>query len=353
MTQKLDELRQEVDQVNLELLRLLNRRASLAKMISEYKDGLGLNYFDPEREREMFEALYRHNEGPLPNYLVSEIFNAIFSFSLKFMGITREQKLLVSSKHDHGFLKIQEIFNLAPGEIAIVAGPCAVEKIEYLETVGFLLKEYGIKFLRAGAFKPRTSPYEFQGLKEEGLKMLKEVGKKFGLFTVTEVVDTRYVEMVAEYVDVIQVGARNMQNFELLKEVGQSNRPVLLKRGLNATIHELMLSAEYIGLQGNRKLILCERGIRTYETKTRNTLDISCVPIIKKETNLPILIDLSHSLGRKDIVNPVAKAALAVGADGIMVEVHPFPELALSDSKQQLNPKEFEELLGAINWVKA
>lgn len=348
MSNHIQSLRKEIDKVNLELLNLLSYRTTLIKEIGELKDQVGDDYFDPEREREMLEELIKKNEGPLCNELVKDIFGSIFGASLKYMGINREKKLLISSQNSEGFMGIREIFNLKPEHPIIIAGPCAIEKTEYLEIIAKLLNKHNIKFLRGGAFKPRTSPYEFQGLKEEGLKILNEVGRKYDLYTVTEVVDTRDVEIVSKYVDVIQIGARNMQNFELLKEVGMTQKPVLLKRGISATIQEFMFAAEYIGLQGNRKIMLCERGIRTYETKTRNTLDISSVPIIKKDTSLPILIDLSHSLGRKDIVNSIARAALAVGADGIMIEVHPYPEVALSDSKQQLNPKEFEQLLDFI-----
>lgn len=345
---ELDCLRQQINEVNLELLQLVNSRIALIKKISDLKDKAGLDYFDPQREQQMLGELFNHNSGPLPNTLIKEIFTTIFAVSLQYMGIKKERQLLIGSQGDSGFLSIPQMFDLDFTEPIFIAGPCAVEKSEYLEQVALVLKQRGIKFLRAGAFKPRTSPYEFQGLREEGLKILREIGRKYNLITVTEVVDTRDVEVICEYVDVLQIGARNMQNFELLKEVGQTKRPVLLKRGICATIQELMYSAEYIGLQGNRQIILCERGIRTYETKTRNTMDISSIPILKKETSLPIIVDLSHSLGRKDIVNPIARAALAVGADGVMVEVHPRPELALSDSKQQLNLEEFSDLLQAV-----
>jgi 3-deoxy-7-phosphoheptulonate synthase/chorismate mutase len=348
MPRDLESLRREVDKTNQEILRLINLRTALVKEISDLKDETGEEYFDPVREEAMFEDLFQHNQGPLPNELLKEVFTTIFASALKFMGIKRERKLLISSAHDQGFLKIPQIFNLPEEQPVIIAGPCAVEKMEYLESIAAFLSSKGIKFLRGGAYKPRTSPYDFQGLGEAGLKILQEVGRKYGMFTVTEVVDTRDVELVAQYVDVLQVGARNMQNFELLKEVGGTNHPILLKRGMMSTMQEFILAAEYVGLRGNRKIMLCERGIRTFETKTRNTLDISSIPIIKKETSLPILVDLSHSLGRKDIIKPIAKAALAAGADGIIMEVHPHPEFALSDAKQQLNPAEFEELLKCI-----
>lgn len=348
MGKGLAELRREIDRTNLEILRLLNLRTSLVKEISDLKDQSGIGYFDPVREAEMLETVFRANKGPLPNEMVKEIFTAIFSSALQYMGIKREKKLLIAAGQNNGFQSIHQMFNLPPGEPVIMAGPCAVEKVEHLEKIGALLQALGIRFLRAGAFKPRTSPYDFQGLREEGLKILHETGKKYGLITVTEVMDTRDVEKVAAYADILQIGARNMQNFELLKEVGNTDLPVLLKRGLSATIQEFMFAAEYIGVRGNRRLILCERGIRTFEVKTRNTLDLSSIPIIKKETSLPVIVDLSHSLGRKDIITPMALAALAAGADGLMVEVHPRPELALSDAKQQLNPEEFQELLNAL-----
>lgn len=348
MSHQLAAIRKEIDNTNLKVLELLNHRLTLVEQISRYKDEKDIVYFDPMREQEMLELLFKNNTGPLPDALIKEIFAAVFSASLKYMGLTKEQKLLISSGANTGFLQIHEIFNIPSNEPMVIAGPCAVENMGYVEEVAVLLKKNGVKFLRGGAFKPRTSPYDFQGLKEDGLKILHEVGKSYGLITVSEIVDTRDLDIVSKYIDVLQIGARNMYNYELLKEVGQSKLPVLLKRGLSSTIQELMFAAEYIGLQGNRRIILCERGIRTFETKTRNTMDISSVAIIKKETCLPVIVDLSHSLGRKDIINPIAKAALAVGADGIMVEVHPYPELALSDSKQQLNSEEFTSLMNVV-----
>lgn len=347
---RIDDLRNKIDSINLEILRLLNHRTSLIKEISELKDKDGIEYFDPQREEEMMEKIIKNNQGPLYNELVKDVFASIFKASLRYMGIKRERKLLISSQCNEGFMSIKDMFDLPSKSPVIIAGPCAIEKVDYLESIAKQLRKNNIKFLRGGAFKPRTSPYDFQGLKEEGLKIIMEIGKKYDLFTITEVVDTRDVEMVSQYVDIIQIGARNMHNFELLKEAGLTHKSVLLKRGISATIQEFMFAAEYIGLQGNRKIMLCERGIRTYETKTRNTLDIASVPIIKKETSLPILVDLSHSLGRKDIVSSIAKAALASGADGIMIEVHPYPEVALSDSKQQLNSREFDELLDSIKY---
>jgi len=230
----------------------------------------------------------------------------------------------------------------------VIAGPCAVESREQIDTVGAILKENGVRLLRGGIFKPRTSPYTFQGLGVQGLELMKNIGEKHNLVTVSEIADTKHIELFEEHIDVFQIGSRNMANYELLKAVGKTDKPILLKRGMSATIKEFVLAAEYIALQGNRKIILCERGIRTFENETRNTLDISCIPILKQETNLPVIVDLSHSLGRKDIINSIAKAAKAVGADGIMVEVHPEPGKALSDKEQQLNLVEFASMMNSL-----
>ncbi len=230
-------------------------------------------------------------------------------------------------------------------KIMVMAGPCAVESREMLMTIGKEVKASGANFLRGGAFKPRTSPYSFQGLGEEGLKYLREVGDELELLVVTEVMDTRSVELVARYADMLQIGARNMQNFDLLKEAGISKKPVLLKRGLSATISELLLSAEYLLSKGNFKVVLCERGIRTFETATRNTIDINAIPVIKQETHLPVIIDPSHGTGKWEYVAPIARAAIAAGADGLMIEVHHNPEEARSDGPQSLLPKKFRQLM--------
>lgn len=245
---------------------------------------------------------------------------------------------------------LSEMFSLHE-KVNIIAGPCSVENVDQLEEIAKTLKKFNVKFFRGGAFKPRTSPYDFQGLGLLGLEMLKKIKEKYGFFIVSEVMDPRYVEESMKYIDIIQIGSRNMQNFSLLKEVGKTNSPVLLKRGMMATLNEYLLAAEYILKEGNRNIILCERGIRTFEDSTRNTLDISSIAIIKRYTSLPIIVDLSHSLGRKDIIIPIAKAVLALDVDGIMVEVHNNPESALSDSKQQLNFEEFENLVENIDRI--
>jgi 3-deoxy-7-phosphoheptulonate synthase len=230
-----------------------------------------------------------------------------------------------------------------PNNFSIIAGPCAIESYEQLEHIAESLLELGLIFFRGGAFKPRTSPYSFQGIGHEGLKMLGAIRNKYNLRIVSEIMDVRDIELGLQYIDLIQIGSRNMHNTPLLKELGKTNHPVLLKRGWMATLEEFLMAVEYIRSEGNNNIAVCERGIRTFETSTRNTLDISSVAIIKKETNLPIIIDLSHSLGRKDIMLPVAKAVYALGADGIMIEVHNNPQKALSDSSQQLSIDEFSQ----------
>ena len=235
------------------------------------------------------------------------------------------------------------------GNLAIMAGPCAVESYEQLIEAAECVKKCGANFLRGGAFKPRTSPYDFQGLADEGLKLLRKAADETDLKVVTEIVDKDDIDKIGEYADVFQVGARNMQNFELLKALGKIKKPVLLKRGLSATISEWLNAAEYIVAGGNSNVILCERGIRTYETFTRNTLDISAVVAVKELSHLPIIVDPSHGTGRWQMVAPMARAAVAAGADGLIVEVHPHPERALSDGDQSLKPKNFAKLMEEIN----
>ncbi len=230
-------------------------------------------------------------------------------------------------------------------KIQVIAGPCAVENKTMIISIAEKVKDAGASFLRGGAFKPRTSPYSFQGLGEEGLQYLAEARKKTGLPIVTELMDPRDISVILEYADVIQIGARNMQNFRLLLEIGTCDKPVLLKRGLSATIKEWLMAAEYIMSRGNQNVILCERGIRTFETATRNTLDISAVPILKQLTHLPVVVDPSHGVGKWDLVAPMSKAAIAAGADGLVIEVHINPEEALSDGEQSIKPDAFKKLM--------
>ncbi|HNX69592.1 MAG TPA: 3-deoxy-7-phosphoheptulonate synthase [Candidatus Omnitrophota bacterium] len=235
--------------------------------------------------------------------------------------------------------------------IVVMAGPCSVENYDMLFSIAKTVKKAGATFLRGGAFKPRTSPYSFQGLGEEGLKYLRQVADETGLLVVTEVMDTRQVELVSQYADMLQIGARNMQNFDLLKECGSMKKPVLLKRGLSATVKDLLMSAEYLLSRGNFKVILGERGIRTFETATRNTLDLNAIPVIKKETHLPTLVDPSHGTGYRDFVVPMAMAGIAAGCDALMVEVHHCPEEAKSDGEQSLLPEQFADLMAKARAV--
>ena len=235
------------------------------------------------------------------------------------------------------------------GEFVVMAGPCSIESDEQMMECGYIAKKAGARILRGGAFKPRTSPYSFQGMEEEGLKLLKMVGEKMGMPVVTEVMNTVDVDLVEAYSDILQIGARNVQNFALLKKVGRSRRPVLLKRGMMTTIEELLMSAEYILSEGNEQVILCERGIRTFETATRNTLDISAVPVLKELTHLPVIIDPSHASGHAKYVIQLTRAAVAVCADGVIVEIHPEPEKAFSDGPQSLRPEQFYRLMDEVN----
>ncbi len=245
-------------------------------------------------------------------------------------------------------IKVKDVI-IGGKEVIVMAGPCVIENEKQIFETARYVKASGAKILRGGAFKPRTSPYSFQGLGEEGLKLLAQAGEETGLAVVTEVMSVNQIELVGKYTDIFQVGARNMQNFVLLKELGKTKKPILLKRGLSATIEELLLSAEYILSQGNYEVILCERGIRTFENYTRNTLDLSAVPVLKRLSHLPIIVDPSHATGRWRLVNPMAKAAIAVGADGLLIEVHPDPRSSLSDGAQTLRLDTFTQLMKELS----
>jgi len=247
-------------------------------------------------------------------------------------------------KHENTIIKVGDL-EIGGEEIVIMAGPCSVESREQILEVAFAVKEAGAKILRGGAFKPRTSPYSFRGLGEEGLQLLAEAREQTGLLIVTELMDSHDTELISQYADIIQIGARNMQNYSLLSRLQEIDKPVLLKRGMMSTVQELLLSAEYILAGKNYNVILCERGIRTFETATRNTFDVSAIPVIKKLSHLPIIADPSHATGNWEYVNPVSKAAIAAGADGLLIEVHPNPEQALSDGFQSLRPDKFARLV--------
>jgi len=255
------------------------------------------------------------------------------------------------------YVKIEDSSLIKEGYITVIAGPCAIESREQLEIIAGIVKESGLSFLRAGAYKPRTSPYSFHGLEHQGLEILQEVADKYGLYTTTEVTDAETVEEVAKYVDILQIGTRNMSNFALLKKVGlvanEYKKKVILKRGWASTIKEWLLAAEYITSRGDAELILCERGIRTFEPYTRFTLDLSAVPVIKKLSRLPIIIDPSHAVGQSDLVIPMSRAAIAVGADGLIVEIHNQPEKALCDGQQALDINQTKEMLHQVKGIAA
>ncbi|MCK7508040.1 MAG: 3-deoxy-7-phosphoheptulonate synthase [Desulfobacterales bacterium] len=279
---------------------------------------------------------------------------AVLKYAESLPGVEKTMPILkpykLASRESHEGDTVINVGSIAIGgpEFVVMAGPCAIESEEQLLESAYIVKKGGGQILRGGAFKPRTSPYSFQGMEEEGLKVLDSVSKKTGLPTVTEVVNPTDVDLVESYADMLQIGARNVQNFALLKKVGHARKPVLLKRGMMTTIEELLMSAEYILSSGNPHVILCERGIRTFETATRNTLDISAVPVLKSLTHLPVVVDPSHAAGNWKYVIPLARAAVAVGADGIIVEVHPEPEKAVSDGAQSLKPEKFYQLMDDV-----
>ena len=267
---------------------------------------------------------------------------------IEVVRVSKKYKLVSRQMKKNDTIIKTKYGNIGGKELTIIAGPCSVESRDQIFRIAEELAKLGIKFFRGGAYKPRSSPYAFRGLKEEGLKLLDDVKKEFGLGIVTEVLSPETIPLVEEVADIIQIGARNMQNFTLLDEVGKTSTPILLKRGLSATVEDLLLSAEYILAQGNFDVILCERGIRTFETSTRNTLDLNAVPVIKKHSHLPIMVDPSHGIGIRDKVAPMALAGIAAGADGVMIEVHHDPDNALSDGTQTITPDQMSVILSKI-----
>lgn len=351
--QEIQKLRVELDDINDQLLHLLNRRASIAQKIGEIKKENNIPLYDPEREQAIFTKMVANNPGPLDHETIEHLFKEIVKACLDLEKKSTESQLLVSRdvKKGNTTVRVGDVV-FGGGTPVMIAGPCAVESEQQMTDVAGQLRKLDVLLLRGGAFKPRTSPYSFQGMGREGLRILREVADQFGMKVVSEVMSAEHLEWAEDYVDMVQIGARNMQNFELLKEVGQAKKPVLLKRGLMATLEELVLAAEYIYARGNTEIVLCERGIRTFEQWTRNTLDLSAVPILKLKTHLPIIVDVSHSTGRKDIIVPISKAALAAGADGLMVEVHSNPKVARSDAHQQLTIPEFTALMEGIGLLE-
>ena len=347
---RLSELRKQVDEINLQILQLLNERAELASQIGLVQQEMGTRFYDPEREAQMLTQLQQANNGPFSNESIQHLFREIFRASMALEETEARAKILVQrhTPDEHTVVTFPDGTQIGNSAFSIISGPCAIESVEQVDEVAAALSERGVRFLRGMGWKPRTSPYDFQGLGLEGLKIARQVANKYGMYIVSEIMDKSQIEMFSDYVDVFWVGARNMQNSFLLKALGQVRQPVILKRSFGATIQEFLYAAEYIVSSGNPNVILMERGIRTFETWTRNTLDISAVALLKQESHLPVIVDISHSAGRRDIAIPLAKAAKAVGADGLMFECHPNPPVAMSDAKQQLSIPEMNALLDEI-----
>ena len=347
---RLSELRKQVDEINLQILQLLNERAELASQIGLVQQEMGTRFYDPEREAQMLTQLQQANNGPFSNESIQHLFREIFRASMALEETEARAKILVQrhTPDEHTVVTFPDGTQIGNSAFSIISGPCAIESVEQVDEVAAALSERGVRFLRGMGWKPRTSPYDFQGLGLEGLKIARQVANKYGMYIVSEIMDKSLIADMAEYTDVFWVGARNMQNSFLLKALGQVRQPVILKRSFGATIQEFLYAAEYIVSSGNPNVILMERGIRTFETWTRNTLDISAVALLKQESHLPVIVDISHSAGRRDIAIPLAKAAKAVGADGLMFECHPNPPVAMSDAKQQLSIPEMNALLDEI-----
>ena len=347
---RLKELRGQIDEVNMQLLDLLNKRAQIASDIGVVQAQLGTSFYDPQREADMLTALEQANNGPFSNETIKALFKEVFKASMALEEREARAKIIVQRKHadEKTIIKFENGVEIGNDHFTVISGPCAVESLDQMEATAAVMAERGVRILRGMGFKPRTSPYDFQGLGEEGLKIARQIANKYGMLITSEIMDASQIPMFADYVDILWVGARNMQNSFLLKAVGKARQPVILKRHFAATLQEFVFAAEYIASAGNNNVMLMERGIRTFEPWTRNTLDISAVPLLKMETHLPVIIDVSHSGGRRDLVIPLAKIARASGADGLMFETHPNPPVAMSDAKQQLSLPEFHQLMDAI-----
>lgn len=343
-------LRDEIDELNLQILDLLNKRAEAASQIGQLQSQLGSQIYDPQRESEMLTNLQMANNGPFSNETVRTLFKEIFKASLAMEEKEARANFLVQKKEptQKTVIHLRDDCVIGDGSFHLLAGACAIESYEQADEVAAALVEEGVKIMRGMAYKPRTSPYDFQGLGESGLQIARQVANKHNLLMVSEVLDMSQIPMMSEYVDIFWVGARNMQNSFLLRALGKVQQPIIMKRSFGATLKEFMYAAEYIMASGNPNVILMERGIRTFSEWTRNTLDISAVPLLKKETHLPVIVDISHSAGRRDIAQPLARVTKASGADGLMVEVHPNPPVAMSDAKQQLSIPEFKAMMADL-----
>jgi len=345
----IEALRRRIDELNLDLLRMLSERAAVAEAIGRRQTEIGVSHYDPVREQAMLAALVAANRGPFSDATVKSLFKQVFQASMQLEQEQDKVQYLTSRRHrrEDTVVHVGEVAIGGDHPAVLVAGPCAIESREQVMATAAHVAARGVRLFRGGAFKPRTDPYSFQGLGVEGLELGREACDAHGLRFVAEIMDASDLPAFERHVDMLQIGARNMHNFHLLRAVGRSRLPVLLKRGLAATIEEWVMAAEYLLHEGNPNVVLCERGIRTYERFTRNTLDVSAVALAKLETHLPVLVDVTHSGGRRDLLVPLTKAALAAGADGIMIEVHPNPAVALSDQKQQVDFDGFDAYLEA------
>jgi 3-deoxy-7-phosphoheptulonate synthase/chorismate mutase len=343
----IQELRQQIDQVNLDILMLLSERGHLVQEAAEISLSDNSRFIDLRREQEMLDLLIQNNPGPYSADDIKHIFKPIFSASLDLKISSTHLFSSRATQAEDTIISIRDVI-IGGKQPIIIAGPCSIENQQQMQAIAQKLVERGVRLVRGGAFKPRTSPYAFQGLGAQGLRILNQISKDYGLVTISELLDIRDLDLFLDLIDVIQIGARNMANFMLLKEVGKTHKPVLLKRGFGATIEELIYASEYILSEGNSQVMLCERGIRTFEPLTRNTLDITAIAILKQKTHLPVISDVSHAAGKRDLVVPLARASLAAGANGVMIEVHPDPARALSDREQQLSLDGFNLFMDAV-----
>ena len=352
MDERVTRLRERIDALNMDLLERLSERAEVAEAIGRLQTELGMSHYDPVREQGMLDALTHANRGPFNDAVVKSLFKQVFQASMQLEQDQDRTRYLTSrqSRDADTVVFVADVPIGGDHPPVLIAGPCAIESSEQVGAIAAFLASRGIRIMRGGAFKPRTDPYSFQGLGVDGLRLGREAADAHGLAFVTEVMDAADVAACAEHAHMLQIGARNMQNFTLLRAAARAGRPVLLKRGLSATIEEWVMAAEYLLHGGNDQVVLCERGIRTFERYTRNTLDVSAVALAKLETHLPVLVDVTHSGGRPDLLVPLTKAGLAVGADGVMIEVHPNPAVALSDNKQQIDFEAFDAYLEATRY---
>ena len=345
----LSEFRKGIDRLNQEILTLVQERAEIVRQIARYKREHGVAAYDPTREEAMLRDLMRGRQGPFLAADIRAVFTAIFRASLHLQQRERMGRRVPVVDPVVTPVRVGPVV-VGADEPVLFFGPCAIESADQIEQIAALASSLEAPaVLRGGAYKPRTHPESFQGLREEGVRLLRAAGKKHSIPTVTEVLDVSALEFVAGEADMVQIGTRNMYNTELLKAVGRMGVPVLLKRGFMATLDEVAAAVDYVRAGGNDAVVLCERGIRTFDYRTRNTLDVAAVPLLRAEIGLPVIVDVSHAVGRTDLLLPCARAALAAGADGLMFEVHPQPEKALSDAIQQIDPESFLQLVEALD----